>query len=108
MKGRFVIAALLLSTPACMALPQAIPGGLYVVKNGTSDTLKCAHRSKGTSWSNWFNISPAQEWSVTGVQDLKFVCKPPVAQKVFRLSSGQRYAILRKTSGEIELIRVTT
>ena len=106
--GRIAVGTLLAVTPAC-AMPQAVPGHLFVVINDTKQAQTCAIKSEGTKWSRWFKLaSKANLQQSPSVDELYFQCRPPVRQVRYTLHPEKRYVLLRARGEEVELVEVTT
>ena len=92
-----------------MAEAQSLPDPLYFVENNTSLTLSCNFRRQSEQWEGWRQVNPGEEISEyeseSGGRAFLF-CASPVANRVYRLRSGQRYTLLTVAPGRVEVRRI--
>jgi hypothetical protein len=86
-------------------------GHHFFVKNNSSAELKCNHRSASETWQGWRALSPGEEWTSDGADELHyFSCSSPAEAMVYRIRPGRRYSLLRQPPGSavIKLVEIST
>lgn len=106
--GLALVAAALVAPPPGQA--QAVGGGLYMVKNNSSERLKCRYRVDDGEWGPSFRMRRGAEFSLRqppGTSGLAFFCERPAKRVSYLLRPGERYSLLRADDGAIELRAIT-
>jgi hypothetical protein len=81
----------------------------WVVVNNVNQTLICAYKLPGHGWSAWRSLMPAANWMPTlEFTAMHFQCAPPVERTIYALKPGERYNMLPRTDGLVELRFLTT
>lgn len=112
MRGRALRLALaigVIATPAC-ALPQAVVGVMFMVKNNSAAKLRCRYRVDEGMWGEYFRLNPGAEFDLrrqSSMEVVYFFCDPPVKRVSYRLEAGKRHSILPGEGGALELREVT-
>ena len=78
---------------------QAIPQIAFSVRNNTSVPLTCDFQNGDDTWRS-IELAPGAEWREPGATDAATAhikCRPPVRQVACSVSTGHRYAFLRRT-----------
>ena len=86
-------------------MPQAIPAGVFLVKNNSDRTLHCRYRVDEGEWLKYFKFRPGAEFTLPHSAGMLvyFFCDPPVKRVSYRIRPGERYSILPADDGGLEL-----
>ena len=104
------LSAAALVAPSC-ALPQAVGGGYFFVKNNTDERLRCRYRIDDGAWRPYFRFNRGSEFRLDrrpGMTTVYFFCDPPVRRVTYVLRSGERQSLLRAADQSIEMRNITT
>jgi hypothetical protein len=97
------IAALVLLAPRAAAGQEAVVPGVFLVKNNTSEPLRCRYRMAGFGWSKPFRLRPGAQFErpAAPFTTLRFFCERPAERRTYVIRAGGRHSMLRAADGSI-------
>lgn len=103
------IAALVIIAEPATVDAQALPEFLYFVENNTDKAQRCNFRLNSGQWEGWFTLTPGEEFSSFSNnpgESARLFCTGQSRSAPYRLRTGQRYTILRKQNGKLQVRRI--